>query len=276
MKMSLPYSDRTNIPAPLTSVDTLPHYGPLQPALQPMLQHSNNPGASFAALVVLLAAVSLVAGCGSLPQARMALPDSMQTTTPYVIDGVGGKSTGQISIADSSGKFSRSATRLSFFDLAVRDRASTRFEVSGKGWQGTLSADCGLREVRVEGSFLSIPVLPLKYVCDFNAGNDAQGRLVLAQAMGSVTQPTPRREGEVAYLGTVLRIRAEYGLAGSPFKLGRPSGYRFERDGVTVAAVELTDTTRPTLLMTSALNERERQTAILGALALGLLWEPDQ
>lgn len=224
----------------------------------------------------LAAAVSVIAGCGSLPQARMALPDSMQGATPYVIEGAGGKASGQIQVASSAGTFSRSATRLSLFDLAVRDRAAARFDISGRDWQGTLSANCSLREVRVEGMALSIPVLPLKYACDFSAGGDAQGRLVLAQAMGRVAQPTPRREGEVAYLGTVLRIRAEYGLAGSPLKLGRPSGYRFERDGMTVAAVEVTDTSRPTFLVANGLSERERQTALLGALALGLVWEPDQ
>lgn len=218
----------------------------------------------------------LLAACAGLPVGRMALPDGFrQSAAPMVIEGLGGKSGGHYRLGEFDGAFTRSATRLSFLETVVRDSAAAHFDVTQAGVVDKVQADCGMREWRVESRSLSFPVQNLRYACDFKRAGDTQGTLLLAESASSLSQPTPRREGTVENRGVTLAIRAEYRLEGSPIKLFKPSGYRFERDGRTVGAIELTDTTRPTLYLAADASTGERHAAMTGALALSLFWEPE-
>lgn len=230
------------------------------------------PRAAAGAVLLLL-----LAACGTLPEARMALPDTLRTAASSLpLEGLGGMPAGQYRLGEFSGAFTRSATRLSFFDTAVRSSAVSRFDVSVAGDADRMAAECGMREWRVEGRIFSFPVRNLRYTCDFRREGDPQGSLVLAESAANVAQLVPQREGTISYLGVTLNIRAEYKLEGSPFTMAAPAGYRFERDGKAVGAIELTDTAKPRLYIATGSSAPERRAAMIGALALGLFWEPER
>lgn len=231
-------------------------------------------GITHAAAGVLLAL--LLAACGTLPEARMALPDTLRAAAALPLEGLGGKPAGQYRLGEFSGAFTRSATRLSFFDTAIRGSAVSRFDVAAAGDADKMVAECGMREWRVEGGIFSFPVQNLRYTCDFRRGGDSQGSLMLAESAAKLGQLVPQREGTLSYLGVTLNIRAEYKLEGSPFTLPAPAGYRFERDGKAVGAIELTDTAKPGLYVATGASDAERRAAMVGALALALFWEPER
>jgi len=83
------------------------------------------------------------------------------------------------------------------------------------------------------------------------------------------------RTGEVSLGEVRLQVRSSHALAGSPMQTAAPIGYLFERDGRTVAAVELNGT-EPVIVLRAGSAADERQAVTLAGLALALLWDPQE
>jgi hypothetical protein len=111
--------------------------------------------------------------------------------------------------------------------------------------------------------------------CDLGGGPAARsGRLELQEAAEGLGDMMMRQEwrGRIVLEGRTLQIRSLHQLAGSPIESGPPIGYLFEWDGQPVGAVEVNGS--PVPRMSRAADSATRRTILIGALALGVFWDP--
>lgn len=224
---------------------------------------------SLAAFVAVLFA----AGCASLQPARMALPPNLQTGSERIpVTGVGGSQRGSFAAGAFSGEFSRSATRLAFFDtLYERYDSSVAFSLRGPDINGDISAECRMQERVLTLGVVSFSPKPMAYSCAFaHEGRPLPARLEIQEAHEGGARPV--RRGEIGLDRVVLQIRSVHGVEGSPLQLASPIGYIFERDGVAVGAVEVNGA--PVVVYAPETDAAERRAVLTGALALGLFWDP--
>jgi len=222
--------------------------------------------------VVLLAVAGSLAACGVVQPARMVMPAGLGTTTDRMtITGLGGASSGKYRVGEYGGDFTRSATRLSFFDIVATDRAKATFSVSGPGLARPVNARCGLAQRTANINVVTFTPRPLQYDCSFDGVPGAalvlqEGSESLAGGLGQA-----QRRGYIEVAGTRLALRSVHQVQGSPLPLEAPIGYLFEADGVAVGAIELNGTTPEVFLPKGG---DVRQAALLAALALALVWDP--
>lgn len=221
---------------------------------------------------VLLAVAGLLGACGVVQPARMLMPKGLDTTTDRVtITGLGGLPSGEYRVGEYSGAFKRSATRLSFFDIVVTDRANATFSVSGPGVARPLNARCGLAQRTANINVVTFTPRPLQYDCSFDGVPGAA--LVLQEGTESLTGALgqAQRRGYIEIAGTRLVLRSVHQVQGSPLRLEAPIGYVFEADGIAAGAIELNGTTPEVLLPKGG---DARQAVLLAALGLALVWDP--
>jgi hypothetical protein len=85
----------------------------------------------------------------------------------------------------------------------------------------------------------------------------------------------PARSGEIAIGEVRLQLHSAHAIAGSLPPTTSPMGHVFERDGRSVAAVELNGT-EPVIFIAAGRSSQERQASVLASLALELLWDPKE
>jgi hypothetical protein len=189
------------------------------------------------------------------------------------VDGMNAGRRGSFTAGEYSGDYERSATRLELFgDFAVFDRGRARYTVNNVGAQ-PLSARCTVRKTSMTISIVGFDPKPLAYECDFDEQGKGVGvRLTLQESSDGVKTMQAERRGRIDYNGTTLTLRSVHAVEGSPFPLGTPIGYVFEKNGTTVGAVELNGLT-PRLWLPQA-NDDTRRAAIAAAMALAVFWDP--
>jgi len=222
--------------------------------------------------VLPLVLAGALAACGAIQPARMAIPAGLDATTDRVtITGLGGLPRGEYRVGEYGGAFTRSATRLSFFEMVATDRAKATFSVSGPGWARPLNARCGLAQRTANINVVTFTPRPLQYDCSFDGVPGAT--LVLQESSegtaGGLGQA--QRRGYIEVASTRLTLRSVHQVQGSPLPLEAPIGYVFEVVGRVVGAIELNGTTPAVLLPKDG---DVRQAALLAALALALVWDP--
>lgn len=230
-------------------------------------------------LVPLISSVLTLtlAGCATIQPARMALAPALSDGAEVVpIVGVGGNRKGQFAAGNYSGGFHRSDTRLAVFDpLFERRSGFVRFSLAGPEINGMIDADCRVRERTVTLSVLSFEPQPMAYACTFgHEGRILPARLELQahrEGLGSMLMKQERR-GEIAFDRLVLGIRSVHALQGSPIRTSTPVGYVFERDGITVGAVERNG--GPVIRFAASADAPTRRAVLLAGIALGLVWDP--
>ena len=223
-------------------------------------------------VVLLSAAAGALGACGVIKPARMAVPAGLDAATDHVtITGLGASPRGEYRVADHGGSFTRSATRLSFFDMAATDRAKVTFSISGPLLAGPVNGRCGLAQRTVNINVVTFTPRPLQFDCSFDGVPGAT--LVLQEASdglaGNLGQA--QRRGYIEVAGTRLALRSAHHVQGSPLPLAAPIGYVFEVDGRAVGAIDLNGTTPDVLLPKGG---SARQAALLAAVALALVWDP--
>lgn len=228
----------------------------------------------FAAIAAPLA---LVAACGVVQPARMALPATLATSAPIDIQAMSAGPGGEFRVAEYRGHYVRSATRLEIFDdLAVFDRARASYTVHGLAPE-PLTARCTARQATMTIGIVGFTPKQLAYECDFDmAGRPAAVRFALQEARDARVPATlqAERRGRVDWRDTTLTLRSVHAVEGSPIPLAAPIGYVFERDGRAVGAVELNGQT-PRLWLPAA-DDDARRAVVAAALALAVFWDPAQ
>ena len=222
-------------------------------------------------LTTCLAAGMVLGGCGAIRPAQMALPPELQTGADKVtITGLGGAPRGEFRVAGERGIFTRSASRLALFDaLYEGESAVASFSFAPPA---EVASRCSMRRRTANVGVLTHEFKPMAYTCTFSgAGQPAQ--LTLAEAR--VQSMKRERSGEMVFSDVRLRVRSSHALAGSKLQTAAPVGYVFDRDGRTVAAVEINGT-EPVLVLRAGSTGIERQAVTLASLALALLWDPKE
>lgn len=216
--------------------------------------------------VAALAAL-LMAGCAHVKPARMALPETLAAAdAPFEelpLQGVGGKARGELRLGASGGRFERSASRLELFNASVNlDRASVRYSLDGT------EAECRARRNEVQRGALALPVRPFTVSCEWSDG----ARLTLDAEPMAAGGTQEARRGRYEAGGLVLELRSEHRLQGTKWPLAQPAGYLLTKQGLVVAALDLTGVT-PRLWRPRAASP-EQEAATRAAIALALLWDP--
>jgi hypothetical protein len=228
--------------------------------------------------IAFLAMAALVlAACGSIQPARMALPEPLRAREPIVVEGMGAGQTGTFRAGDYSGQYARSATRLELFgDFAVFDRGRATYTMNGVTAE-PLSARCTVRQTSMTIGVVGFEPKKLAYECDFDQQGKGVGvRFTLQEGRdaGVPKSLQAERRGRIDFNGTTLALRSVHAIEGSPLPLGTPIGYLFEQDGRAVGAVELNGLT-PRLWL-PATNDDTRRASVAAAMALAIFWDPAQ
>lgn len=223
--------------------------------------------------LILLPAMLALAGC-SIASAQMVQPMGLGGANAVPMAGIGGGRSGDFTIGDAAGDFTRSAGRVSFFgDLIERQKGSTAFTLNGAALGTPVSAMCRMRERTVNYAFVTFVPSPMSYRCAFTQdGRDMAARFDLLAALDGGPSLAVRRAGEVSVGDAVIRMRSEHRVAGTGTEMAEPFGYVFESKGRALGSVELNGT--PQLRMHSGASADERRAMLLAAVALGLFWDP--
>jgi hypothetical protein len=219
--------------------------------------------------------IALIA-CGAIQPARMALPPALEIgAEKVVITGLGGAPRGQFRVGGDSGSFIRSASRLAVFD-ALYEGESAVASFTFDGGASRIQGACAMKRRTANVGVLTYEFKPMVFGCDFN-GAAPPARLELRESRSTSRVQSMRRErsGEVAVGNARLQLRSVHDIAGSALPVAAPIGYLFERDGRSVAAVEINGT-EPVILLASGSGLDERQAIVLASLALALLWDPKE
>jgi hypothetical protein len=224
-----------------------------------------------AALMAILAAVSLSA-CAAIRPAEMARPTSLQSATSMPITGIGGGETGAFTAGAHKGAFSRSATRLSFFELYNMRDGGVRFSLSGPAFAGGIDARCTMRERSVTIDILEFKPAPMAYGCDFDMGGRRMAAMFEVQESTLGLTNRQERRGRVTIDGADLDVRSVHEVAGAILPLSAPIGYVFERNGVAVGGVEINGD--PVIFEAEDASDAERRAILLASVALGVFWDP--
>lgn len=226
-------------------------------------------------LITSVIVVAALAGCGSIRPARMALPPGLEAESELVvITGLGAAPRGRFQAGSASGTFSRSGSRLAVFDaLYEEEGAVSSLSLIGKE---AITARCGMKRRTANAGALTVEFKPMTYSCSFD-GRPGSAELRLREARStSRLQPMLRqRSGEMTLGDVRLQLRSSHALIDSKLPSAAPIGYVFERDARVVAAVEINGT-EPVIYSAAAGTEGERQAVLLAALALALLWDPNE
>lgn len=219
-----------------------------------------------------LGAAFSLAACAAIRPAEMARPTALQAAASTPIFGIGGGEAGNFTVGENNGAFTRSASRLSFFELyALRDGAA-KFSVNGPDFAAGIEAACTMKERTVTIDIVAFKPAPMAYGCDFRmAGQQMAARFEVQETAPGLTNRQERR-GQVMVGDAVLDIRSVHDLAGAVLPVSAPIGYVFERDGVAIGGVETNGD--PRLLEAPGVTPADHRAILLAAIALSVFWDP--
>lgn len=221
--------------------------------------------------VVSCLAAILLSGCAA---AQMRLPDNLAGASRTEFDGIGGWSSGAFEAGDYSGRYRRSAERLTYLDTVVEGRGHSAFTLAGPDMPEAIDGRCRMRETSLDLGVVEVTTRPMAYRCTFEAGGaPLDAWLELQEFNGSGAAMTRyERRGRMALEGETIDIRSVHHIAGTSMPVLTPIGYVFEQRGRPVGAVELNG--RPALVVEPGASPALRRTLTLAALALGVFWDP--
>jgi hypothetical protein len=219
-------------------------------------------------LLPVLPALAL-AGCAT---AQMRLPETLAAASRVEFEGIGGWRSGEYSAGPYSGRYERSADRLSYFDTVNEGRGRSEFTLAGADLPETIEGRCRMRESSLDLGLVEVTTRPMAYRCEFAAGGrPIAASLELQEVTRSAINRYERR-GRMTLDRERVEIRSVHHLAGTSLPTSTPVGYQFEQHGRAVGAVELNG--RPALIVEPGASPELRRTLTLAALALGVFWDP--
>ncbi len=226
---------------------------------------------SFAFLAAAAAAVSLSA-CAAIRPAEMARPASLQMAESTPIFGIGGGETGNFTAGQNNGVFSRSATRLSFFELYNMRDGGAKFSLTGPDFANGLEARCIMKERSVTIDIVEFKPAPMAYGCDFASGGQKLAAMFEVQETAPGLSNKQERRGRMMIGGSMLEIRSVHEIAGSILPVSAPIGNVFERNGAAIGGVEINGD--PVMFATPGTTPADRRAIVLAAVALSVFWDP--
>lgn len=225
---------------------------------------------TIAVMAAVAAAIS-VSACAISP-AEMSRPAALQSADSTPILGIGGGETGAFKAGQTSGKFSRSATKLSFFETYHMRDGGAKFSLTGPEFTGGVDARCTMKERSVTVDITEFKPAPMAYGCEFSSGGQRVPALFEVQETAPGPTNKQERRGEVMVDGAILDIRSVHEIAGAVLPVSSPIGYVFERDGVAIGGVEINGD--PVMFAAPGASAADRKAILLAAVALSVFWDP--
>lgn len=210
----------------------------------------------------------LLAACAALPEASVPVPVELQGVAPERIEGLGGSRAGTLTLSGLSGRYERSADRLSFFDIVSRDRAGVSLTTQdGQGRSITMT--CRGAQTEVSAGVISANARPWRYSC--TASGALQGELAL-QGQRADAGTRDERQGTWTAPGIRLELRSLHRWEGTALPVPQPVGYVVLDAGQPVGLLELNGPA-PRLWRPAA-DSLLRPHVTQALLALALVWDP--
>ncbi len=219
-------------------------------------------------LPLLVVAAGLSAGCAALPEARVPVPVELQAVAPERIEGLGASRTGTLTLSGLSGRYERSADRLSFFDLVSRDRAGVSLTTQDAQGRST-TMGCRGAQSEVSAGVITASARPWRYSC--TASGALQGELTL-QGRRAEAGTRDERQGTWTAPGMRLELRSLHLWEGAALPVPQPVGYVVLDAGRPVGLLELNGPA-PRLWRPAA-DSPLRPHVTQALLALALVWDP--
>ena len=218
-----------------------------------------------------IAVLAALAGCASLPAARMALPAPLAAAVPEPVAGIGYGRTGEFALGAERIRFSRGRDRLELFDVVSFDRAPVRYALT-RADGSLVEASCRGRQNTITLGVLQGNAKPFSVECEWR--QHPQGRVAGMNIAAPSWMPGTRaeRSGSFTLGATTLEVKSVHQVQGSPLPLEAPIGYVMTHQGRPVGAIELNGST-PRLWRPAAADPLA-EPVTLAALALALLWDP--
>lgn len=226
---------------------------------------------AIALLAASFAALSLSA-CAGISAAQMARPAALQSAASIPIYGIGGGETGDFAAGQYNGSFSRSATKLSFFELYNMRDGGAKFSLRGPEFTSGIEANCVMKERTVTIDIVEFKPAPMAYGCDFRADGQRVAAMFEVQESAPGLSNRQERRGEMMIDGAVLDIRSVHDIAGAILPVSAPIGYVFERNGVAIGGVEINGD--PVVFEAAGAGAADRKAILLAAVALSVFWDP--
>lgn len=217
--------------------------------------------------LLLVTTIAMLGACGSLPAARMALPESLASQPALALQGLGTGRSGEFTLAGERGRFERGADRLAVFEALTFDRVSARYS------SDATRATCRGRQTEGTLGIVAGALRPFELQCRYEGA--FAGELMLRGGSAAAGTQSTRSGRLVAASGATVEFASVHRLQGSPLPLSFPAGYVLSAEGRAIGAVELTDSQQPRVWlapMPAPLEAAAKQAAI----TLALLWDPSQ
>ncbi len=212
--------------------------------------------------------------------ARMELPAEFeQRATRVAAQGFGGWNKGSYTIGNYRGDFSRSESRLGIFDpLYVSSKGKSSFTFREVGAMEPLETECRMAKGAATVGVVTFDPKKMSYRCDFRrAGTLQDASFVMGQPkpenMKERFLAKDRRSGEAVIGSHRMTFESVHTYKGSRLSSQPPVGYVIRSGDSIVGAVELTDW-NPTLYLADDLEQGERESLLVTALAIAVLRDP--
>lgn len=224
------------------------------------------------AILAMAALAAITTSACAITPAEMARPVALQSASATPITGFGGGERGSFAVGQNTGSFSRSATKLSFFDLFNMREGGANFTLQGADFQNGLQVACTMRERSVTIDIVEFKPGPMALGCDVRSGGQIAPVMLEVQEAAADFTNREQRRGRVMVDGAALDIRSVHEIAGSAFPTAAPMGYVFERNGVAIGGVDLNN--GPAMFEAPGASAADRKAVVLAAVALSVFWDP--
>jgi hypothetical protein len=202
----------------------------------------------------------LLGACGTIREARMAVPAELASTREESFGRPGWGRSGSFELGSQTVRYERGADRLSLFGAFAYGRAPLRYTL------GERSADCAARQGELSSGIVAVASKPWTLSCSW--ADDT--RLHIGEGRTQWAQQT--REGEYRRGALRLALRSVHLFEGSPLAQATAVGYELLHEGRVVGAVDLSRGV-PVLRRPDPATPLG-QAVTEAALALALVWEP--
>lgn len=217
---------------------------------------------------LLASAAVFAGGCAGLPEARVPVPPELQSLAPERITGLGGGRSGSLALSGLTGRYERSADRLTLFDLVSRDRAGVSLATQdAQGRSTTMS--CRGAQTEVSAGVIAASARPWRYTC--TSSGALQGELTL-EGQRAAAATRDERRGSWNAPGARLELRSLHQWEGAVLPVPQPVGYVVLDAGRPVGLLELNGPA-PRLWRPAA-DSPLRPHVTQALLALALVWDP--
>lgn len=212
--------------------------------------------------------------CTTSNAARPILPKELNDNVEYIsFVSIGWGESGTFGVGPYAGEFKRRLnTRTNKFGGLIsfgseRQSGKTKYALSGGDLRTPISGDCQMNQVERSIAGFSVETQPFSLQCTLGADGASMSLDTVPHA-NSFRQD---RVGTVRFNDIVIEVRSIH-KAQKGGTTAEPLGYVFTRNGLAVAAVDVSG--KAHVVFAKSLDQPTRQILLSAATGLALVWTP--